>query len=338
MNQEKKYSAITEQDINNGLENGIFKEDGTLIRHKNGEIVKIVKNENKSIENFPSTLVQFNTININHTIIYQTDIQPYIDELIKNKHQKLVENLNTSYSKVIDTLSHYKTYEDRLEDLNKLSLESLSEFESFLKDIKQKEVTNNELITFNSYIDILFIYMISTYKLYNKKISADTIIKDKITKLNTQVQYIYEQLLTKSSKDHEGKNNINLNDSLYAKFLLENRNDGKGIGKIEKYIKYDSRFSSLSNFIVFIQKFHIKYDNYNLNKYYISIDIEKHNNSFYTRNSEDNKEEIVQRLFIILEKINSFYKIYEELIELGQVASQKVTSYLDEKPFKLLVI
>jgi len=249
----KKYLGLTEKELDKGIEEGIFKEDGTLIRHKSGEIVKIRKN-NTTNQNFPSTIFQSTNItNVNQTIIYQTDIRPFINALIERKDIELIENLKILYVKLLDTLEQYKSYNDGLKDLNKYSRNSLSEFESLFQKEPTK-ITEDSLTIFNSYIDILFIYMISTYKLYEKEISKDTIIKNKITNLEKTVRYLYEQKLAKSTFSDD-TNYIPMHNSLYAKFLLK---DSIGIEKINKYIKYDSRFKSFSDFMKFIQKDFIK--------------------------------------------------------------------------------
>ena len=98
----------------------------------------------------------------------------------------------------------------------------------------------------DSYINIIFIYIISTYWLHGENSSNDTVAKIKIEKLEKKVRYIYEQLLAKSSKDTKNTNIIPMHNSLYAKYLLEEKN---GIDKIEKLIKNDSRFSSVTDFM-----------------------------------------------------------------------------------------
>jgi len=350
MSQKKKFFGITKQEIDKGLKEGIFKEeDKKIIRHKNGEIVKFLENEEDKKESFPSTLFQF-TQNINHTIIYQVDIQPYIDKLIEMNNIKLLDDLYESYETIIKNLEHYKSYNDELNILNRHSRDALSKFENniskYINELDFNDLKNTDSITsiVNSYIDILFIYLISTYKLYGKKLSNDTIIRKQITLLKDKITNLYMQLLVKSSKDNKGVNQIpNIEQSLYGYLLFEKRNkEDLGIYQIEKYIKYDVRFSSITNFLAFIQKYTIQtinndhyshYNSNNLNKQYY-VDVHINDISII-----ENKQNFIDSLFNILEKIDNLDNIYNELKKLTDIDSKEIKSYLSsDESFELLAI
>ena len=346
MSQKKKFFGITKQEIDKGLKEGIFKEeDKKIIRHKNGEIVKFLENEEDKKESFPSTLFQF-TQNINHTIIYQVDIQPYIDKLIEMNNIKLLDDLYESYETIIKNLEHYKSYNDELNILNRHSRDALSKFENniskYINELDFNDLKNTDSITIivNSYIDILFIYLISTYKLYGKKLSNDTIIRKQITLLKDKITNLYMQLLVKSSKDNKGVNQIpNIEQSLYGYLLFEKRNkEDLGIYQIEKYIKYDVRFFSITNFLAFIQEYTIQENNnysnyYHLDKSYF-VDIKIRNT-----NMLKNKQNFIDSLFNILEKIDNLDNIYNELKKLTDIDSKEIKSYLSsDESFELLAI
>ncbi len=341
-----KYSMITENDVKEGLENGKFEKGGTVIKDaKTKEIVKHLK-ENNDSTNIPPQLFQF-IQNVNHTIIYQVDIQPYIDKLIEMNNIQLFDELYESYETIIKNLEHYKSYNDELDTLNRLSRNALSKFENninkYINELELDDLKNTDSIIdiTNSYIDILFIYLISTYKLYGKKLSNDTIIKKQIVWLKDKITNLYMQLLVKSSKDNKGVNQIsNIKNSLYGYLLFEKREKKNlGIYQIEKYIQYDNRFSSVTNFIAFIQEYTIKennnYNNYvnDLDKTY-SVDIE-----IRDINMLKNKQNFIDNLFNILEKIDNIDNIYNELKTLTDIDSEEIKSYItSDKSFELLAI
>jgi len=344
-----KYSMITEKDIRKGLENGTFEKGGTVIKDaKTKEIVKHLK-ENNNIDTIPTQLFQF-TQNVNHTIIYQVDIQPYIDKLIEMNNIKLLDDLYESYETIIKNLEHYKSYNDELNTLNRHSRDALSKFENniskYINELDFNDLKNTDSITsiVNSYIDILFIYLISTYKLYGKKLSNDTIIRKQITLLKDKITNLYMQLLVKSFKNDEEITQIpNIEQSLYGYLLFEKRNkEDLGIYQIKKYIKYDNRFSSITDFMAFIQEYTIQKINNNGSFYGNSNNLDKRyyvDVHIYDISIIENKQNFIDSLFNILEKIDNLDNIYNELKKLTDIDSKEIKSYLSsDESFELLAI
>ena len=343
-----KYSILTEKEVQKGLEEGKFERGGTVIKDvKTKEIVKHLK-ENEDSANIPSQLFQF-TQNINHTIIYQVDIQPYIDKLIKMNNIKLFDELYESYETIIKNLEHYKSYNDELDTLNRHSRDALSKFENniskYIDELEFNDLKNTDSIIniVNSYIEILFIYLISTYKLYGEKLSNDTIVKKQISWLKDKISTLYKQLLVKSrieEKDNKKTNIIsNIENSLYGYLFFNERNkDNLGIYKIKKYIKYDNRFSSVTDFVAFIQENIIQENNKYHNRYHLAksyfVDIK-----IKDTNMLINKQKFIDNLFDILEKIDNLDNIYKELITLNDIDSNEIKAYLEsDKSFEILSI
>ena len=114
MSDMKKYSLLTESDIETGIQKGVFqKENIGLIRDKEGRIVKHLPSTSLNNPIIPPTLVQ-----INNNVIYQADIKPIIDAIIATKNIELFEDLEGKYQMVIDNLTYYKDHKGRLDDVN----------------------------------------------------------------------------------------------------------------------------------------------------------------------------------------------------------------------------
>ena len=306
---------ITENDIKNKIKKGLYKEDGTVIRdNKNGQIVKILKN-NYCDSIIPTTLIQ-----INNNIIYEADINKIINTILEIKNNETFDNLEEKYGILLDSLEYYQTHNDRLNELNKNSLEFSkifqSKIEKYFDEIKSNDFisdsNNNKILNSTDlYINILFIYLLSTFWLHKEnQVSKDNIIVRKIEQLEKKIQNLFEQILTSSHINHENKNIINLNDSLYAFYLLDNNYD---IYEIEKFLKYDRRFKSIISLYAFVKKHHIQntYDdnNYNNEIKYININI--------SNNQINNKKNLASSLYKLLEKIQLLKNVRQEIIESG---------------------
>jgi len=335
---EKKYSLLTDSDIEKGLQDKLFqKENIALIRDNEGKIVKHLPTACFKRSIIPPTLIQ-----INSTYIYQADIKSIIDAIIETKNFELFEDLEEKYQIVIDSLTYYKDHNKRLDELNSKSLEVSSVFdrrvERYLKNINTSKLDDLDIeqctTMLDSYINMLFIYIISTYWIHKDKISNDTIAKNKIEKLEKNVRYIYEQLLAESNKDDKGINKISMHNSLYAKYLLE---DEKGINKIEKFIRHDSRFDSVTQFMEFILRHFLKktYSNYGYQnsyqepaRYEITIRLDK--------NMFDKKNKFALSFFDILEKISILKNVYNEIMDAGEIDFDKIKTYESKEAKKTL--
>lgn len=331
MSEKKKYSLLTSSDIEAGLINDRFKkEDISLIRDKEGKIVRHLPIVEVKDSVIPPSIIQ-----VNNTYIYQTDIRPVIDALIETKNVEIFHDLSEKHQAVIDSLTYYRDHESRLDELNSKSLDASSVFEKRVEfylngiDLNNLEKTDIErcISMLDSYLNIIFVYLMSTYWIHNKKVSNDTIAGRKIADLDRQVRHIYEQLLASSSVNEENTNIIPMHNSLYARYFLVEKN---GMKEIERFVKHDSRFDSLTDFMDFIQRCCIKkiespYD-YNRqtrdpDKYEISINLNEN------ERSANKKNEFMQKLFDVLEKIEMVKNIHSELIEVGEIDFSSIEVY-----------
>ncbi len=334
---EKKYSLLTDSDIEKGLRDELFqKENIALIRDNEGKIVRHLPITCLEKSIIPPTLIQ-----INSTYIYQADIKPVIDAIIETKNIELFEDLEEKYQIVIDNLTYYKDHNNRLDELNSKSLDASSVFEKrterYLANIdinKLGDVDIDRCLTMlDSYVNILFIYIISTYWLHKENISNDTIAKKKIINFEEKVKNIYEQLLTESWIDENNTNRITMHNSLYSKFLLDEKGDG--IYKIEKLLKHDSRFSSITEFMAFISRFFIKRKN-EYNSYHGESQVRYEIEINTSGNNDEQKSNFAEKLFEILEKIEILKNIYSEVAKVGEIDLEKIKIYADKEANKAL--
>lgn len=340
MSEKKKYSLLTSSDIEAGLINDRFKkEDISLIRDKEGRIVRHLPIVEVKDSVIPPSIIQ-----VNNTYIYQTDIRPVIDALIETKNVEIFHDLSEKHQAVIDSLTYYRDHESRLDELNSKSLDASSVFEKRVEvylngiDLNNLEKTDIErcISMLDSYLNIIFVYLMSTYWIHNKKVSNDTIAGRKIADLDRQVRHIYEQLLASSSVNKENTTIIPMHNSLYARYFLVKKN---GMKEIERFVKHDSRFDSLTGFMDFIQRCFIKkieppYD-YNCqardpDKYEISINLNENDRS------ANKKNEFMQKLFDVLEKIEMVKNIHSELIEVGEIDFSSIEVYSGSEANKTL--
>ncbi|SHO81739.1 hypothetical protein MNB_SV-15-1011 [hydrothermal vent metagenome] len=342
MNQDKYI--IGELEIQKGIEDESLKRDGTLIRNvKNGQIVKILKEDYLEKSSIPSTLVQLNnTYNTNY--IYQIDIKPIIETIIKIKNNEIFDELDEKYKIILEYLEHYKTHGDYISELNQNCLEGASIFEKRILDFidsNDKELINdidkisdyNQFINMlQTYINLLFVYMLSTFWKYKEKALNDTIIIKKIETIENKILNLYEQVLVCSDKDNKVTIIPNISDSLYMKYIVKEDYD---IQDIEKFIKYDRRFDSFIDLFSFIKKVKIKnIDTNNKNRYKnnrkleTNIQFEKKNNT----NPKNPKKDLVNDLFDILENLQRLKNIREEIININDndLSNEELPFYNNE--------
>lgn len=335
MSEKKKYSLLTSLDIEAGLKDARFqKEDISLIRDKEGRIVRHLPVTSIQDDVLPPSIIQ-----INSTYIYQADIRPVIEALIETRNVEIFQDLSEKYQTVIDSLTYYRDHKSRLDELNSKSLDASSVFEKrvgvFLNAINVSDLEKTDIKSciemLDSYLNIIFVYLISAYWIHDKNVSKDTIAGRKIADLDNQVRHIYEQLLADSSVNKEGTNIIPMHNSLYARYLLSEKN---GMKEIERLIKHDSRFSSPMDFMGFIKRcfFEKKDSYYDYNrqyqvpeKYEISINLGA------IDKSTEKRVEFSQRLFEILEKIEMLRNIHSELIEVGDIDFGTIEVYSESE-------
>lgn len=314
-----KYFLISEQEINDGLANGIFSKDNiSLIRNETGQIVKHLKEQEIEDSPIPSTLVQ-----VHHNIIYQADLSPIIDSMIEINNVLLFEDLEEIYQVVLDKLRYYKSHKQRLDELNSKTLEALSIFEKRLKryldgiDTENPSQDDRFFGALDSYLNLIFIYMISAYWLHNNQLSNDTIASDKIDSLESVVRDIYKKLLINNEIDSQS-----LQNSVYAHLYI---NCGSNIHLIDKLIKHDDRCTSAIDFFESFRDECISSDNGSTYRF----------NEPINKSALECRLKFSERLYKVMEKIGYLRNIFNELIDVGSIHLEEV-DYGDNQANKKL--
>lgn len=303
-----KYSLISEQEINDGLTNGVFfKENIGLIRDKTGQIVKHLKEQEVEESSIPSTIVQ-----VHQNIIYQADLSPVIDLMIEINDALLFEELEEIYHVVLDKLRYYKSHKQRLDELNSKTLEALSIFEKriirYLDGIDTKNPSQDDRLfgSIDSYLNLIFIYIISAYWLHNNQLSNDTVALDKIGNLESKVRGVYKELLI-----NNGVSSQSLQNSVYAHLFI---NGGSNIHLIDKLAKHDDRCKSSLDFFESFRDMCISSDYDSTHRF----------NGPINKSSLECRLNISERLYQVMEKTGYLRNIFNELIDVGSINLEEV--------------
>ncbi|EJF06238.1 hypothetical protein ThvES_00016980 [Thiovulum sp. ES] len=201
----------------------------------------------------------------------------------------MINNLNTEYLQIIDSLYNYQNYKNQLSELNSKSRNALANFKTGINNfIRNSDLVKNIdfINTVNAYIEIIFIHRMSLFWLHGEKSLNDNITESYISFLHDEIQKIYRETLSLE---------------LYMNlFISEN-----GIDKIDKYIVYDD-FNSMTDFLKWFKSesntqqiyFHITSKNVKkINLYEL--------------------EPFIDELFNTLEKINNLNNMETEIDELA---------------------
>lgn len=328
---ENQLIPITESDLQKGIDKGKYREDGILIRNvDNGQIVKVIKNPELSKNKIPSTFIQ-----VNNTTVYHTDITPILKFISESRDAFIFEDLEEKYDVILDYLHSYCVYNKNLESLNDSCLQTSVSFDKrikrFIKKINISDIENLEVSNFmyslDSYIRVLFVYIVSTYLMHKSEFAKDKVISNKIESFETTIKGLYEQLLAESNVNKEGTTIIPMKSSLYTMYLLH---EDYNILEIEKIVKHDSRFSSALDVISFFKK-HFRKG---------SLKPTQHYNSPYEQetvasisvvsneipaNSKRNK--LAKKLRDILEDINKLKDIKNEIITMEKIDPKYILDY-----------
>jgi len=106
MSDNKTALKVSDKSIEEGIAKGNFKEDGTLIRDvSNGQVVKVLKQKEESLNHIPSTFIQ-----VHHDYIYQADLSPILEAISHERASSLYNELEEQYNLVLDYLDSFNTY------------------------------------------------------------------------------------------------------------------------------------------------------------------------------------------------------------------------------------
>lgn len=322
---------ISDKKIEEELAKGNFKEDGILIRDSsNGQIVKILKKKEESINNIPSTFIQ-----VNHSYIYQADLSPVLQAISHERTLSIYNDLEEQYNLVLDYLDSFDTYGTGIEKVHQICLEISVSFDNKIRreiqglDVdKLEEIDAERFIgSLNAYVKIIFTYILSTYILHRKNFAKDKVIISKILGFENSVRALYEQLLAKSNQKENAEGGLTtyftMEDSLYSMYLFDDSYDIRGL---ERIVSQDSRFSTSLQVVDFFKK-HYKsflgprhsYDRSH-NEFKISIKTRRLVN-------DGNINKIAVALMHILEDIDKLKELREEVVNLEELSDQDVLVY-----------
>lgn len=333
MSDNKSPLKISDKKIEEEIAKGNFKRDGTLIRDvSNGQIVKVLKNNEESKNNIPSTFIQ-----IHHNYIYQADLSPVLDAISQQRTLSIYNDLEEQYNLVLDYLDSFNTYETGIEKVHQICLEISVSFDNKIRrQIEELDIDNLKKIdvvqfigSLNAYVKILFSYILSTYILHGSKFSKDKVIISKLLSFENSVRALYEQLLAKSNqrKDTDGvlTTYFTMKESLYSMYLFD---DSYEISDLERMVTQDSRFSTPLQVIDFFKRhnksghFSGEWHDYNNGDNEIKISIRTKRIS-----KNENRNKIAVALMKILEDIDKLKDLREEIVSLEFFSDQDVLMY-----------
>jgi len=304
---------ISDEEVQNGISSGKFKEDGAIIRNiENGQIVKHQHNDN------PNSIIPSSLIQVNHSYIYINNIDDIYNNIVNINSDNILGNLQVEFKTVQDKLSLYLTYrqEEYFTDLFKYIIKPLNNFQNELNQqlniFKDKcnilvinhqdnYAHNHEIIRdlqkiellSEQYLSIMLLYVCSSFKLHEKSLFIqDSLATNKIIDLKEKIQNIYEDLLM---------SNTSFNNSIYVHYFV---NTNYNLDDIYKYIRYDRRYTVMELVSLLKQSFYKNNSSRNGNGDY---------NIYINTNNIHNRKNIIDKLYIILEDIENLEKIHEEL-------------------------
>jgi hypothetical protein len=252
-----KYKGISDETIREGLDQGRFSEGNVRqIRDEEGKFVKHIKENGKVSTRLPVSVIQ-----VNHQYVYQADLRPIIEAMIDARREQLIEDLGDRYELVLSKLERYINHRKGIEDLVVASNDASTIFQKRLRLLLEEfqprdpDVTAGKTLVsvLKAYINIQFVYLISTFWSDRKSVDIDTAIPRRLNELEKAVLEHFEQLL---AYRYDPKQRLWLRDTLYAKYLLQGR---EGITHLEAFLIKDRRFDSLTGFLQFVTKNFLTY-------------------------------------------------------------------------------
>jgi hypothetical protein len=328
MSDNKTALKVSDKSIEEGIAQGNFKEDGILIRDvSNGQIVKVLKQKEESLNHIPSTFIQ-----VHHNYIYQADLSPILEAISHERESSLYNELEEQYNLVLDYLDSFNAYDTGIEKVHQICLEISVSFDNKIRreiealDIDELEKIDTERFvgSLNAYVKILFSYIVSTYMLHMDKFSKDKVIISKILSFEGAVRSLYEQVLAKSStqenEDGELINIIPMGESLYCMYLFDDNYD---LNDLDRLVSYDSRFSTSLQVISFFKK-HYKSGRFQGEGHYQRDNDDELKISIKTKkiSKESNRNKMATVLLRILEDIEKLKEIREEVVSLKKLSNE----------------
>lgn len=234
-----KYVLETERSIRDGIAKGLYTSSTyDVVRDANKSFVRHLKRPDK--ETIPASVAQ-----ISNTIIIQADMERFVSALIETKNTEIADGLEIDYRSVLNNLAHYKDFGTRLDQLNSKSLDAISSFElrseQILKDYAYIHKESDRCLRIlDSYVNMLFVYVMSGYWHYREDFSKDTTALLKLDDLEKPVKEFYEWLLQNGSDAKRA-----VGQSVYAHIFLDKPDEINLIGTL---VQHDRRYASETDF------------------------------------------------------------------------------------------
>lgn len=319
-----KYKGISDEAIREGLAQGRFSEGNVRqIRDEDGKFVKHIKEDGKVSPRLPVSVIQ-----VSNQYVYQADLRPIVEAMIETRREQLVEDLGDRYDLVLSKLERYVNHRKGLEDLVIASNDGSTIFQKRLRILLEAfqprdPDTNSGMTLVNilkAYINIQFVYLISTFWSDRKSVDIDTAIPRRLNELEKAVLQHFEQLL---AYQYNPQNGLYLRDTLYAKYLLQGNS---GITHLEKFLEKDRRFASLGDFMQFVTKHFLTYtgekDFYgnHCGDASFSIDITIDQTPF----EKDKRHTLACEFSALLTDIDQLWNIYDELRGAGSIEPEDI--------------
>jgi len=330
MSDNKTALKVSDKSIEEGIAQGYFKEEGTLIRDvSNGQVVKVIKRKEESLNHIPSTFIQ-----VHHNYIYQADLNPILEAISHERESSVYNELEEQYNLVLDYLDSFNTYGTGIEKVHQVCLEISVSFDNKIRrEVDALDIDNIEQIdterflgSLNAYVKILFSYIVSTYTLHRDRFSKDKVIISKILSFEGAIRSLYEQVLAKSSKTKDKNGGlitiIAMEESLYSMYLFDDNYD---LHDLDRLVSHDSRFSTSLQVINFFKK-HFKSGKFQREGHGYRDNADELKISIKTKSisKESNRNKMAVVLLRVLEDVEKLKEIREEAVSLKELSNEDV--------------
>lgn len=169
------------------------------------------------------------------------DLKPILESLVSQKAEYVYEDLQKSYSWVMDLADNYQAFGDGIEKLFDACEKLVSDFDLAVRNYADEfnpihiEVNDfNKIIEpIGAYIKCIFLYLFSATVRYRQKVTNEKTISNCIVNVENYLTIFLEKLLQPRDDSTHG--------SIYPELIY---NDNLDINKISNYIQFDSRYES----------------------------------------------------------------------------------------------
>ncbi|HHE0568867.1 TPA: hypothetical protein ACN31N_000918 [Vibrio parahaemolyticus] len=240
--------------------------------NKTGRFIKRLDEEVSLSQNLiPQSFVQ-----ITNNVIHYTDTNLIISKIISERKEEKVEQIESTYNKIIDCLDNCRAYKGGIEKVFNHCENHSSEFDNLIRklasdfDMDFSYNNQNETILYISkaYLKVLFCYILSAFHTHKHKVKNETVIYGKLQSFKEYLQDVLEKTLIP---------NDDYNQPLYRKSMygMIIHNNNVNINYMDTLVKYDRRFNTAldivrthSNNVLRISQynnweFHGTYEEYN---------------------------------------------------------------------------